>query len=78
MQFQGGIVTNLGRHDRPRYRMDDEADGKQAGGQGLKTIPQGAATTCWAATSVDLSEQAVYTARIVRLLKLTTKLRMVV
>ena len=53
----GGIITNLGRHmseqdmEWMRKRMEES---QKAGGQGLKTIPQGAATTCWAATSADL------------------------
>lgn len=56
----GGIVTNLGRHmteqdmEWMRKRMEES---QKAGGQGLKTIPQGAATTCWAATSAELQGQ---------------------
>lgn len=57
----GGIQTNLGRHmteeDRQwmmsRMRKQAEvSDGKE---QGFKTIPQGAATTCWVATSDTLA-----------------------
>ena len=53
----GGIETELGRHlsdeDREflRDRMEQIA---KAGGEGWKTIPQGAATTCWAATAQEL------------------------
>ncbi len=53
----GGIVTNLGRHmteqdmEWMRKRIEEN---QKSGGQGFKTIPQGAATTCWAATSPDL------------------------
>ncbi|MGB3739573.1 MAG: SDR family NAD(P)-dependent oxidoreductase [Pontixanthobacter sp.] len=56
----GGIMTNLSRH------MDDDDfkwmmarfkndDGDQADGPKLKSIPQGAATTCYAATAPDLA-----------------------
>lgn len=53
----GGIVTNLGRHmteeDRAWMlkRMEENAAN---GGEAWKTIPQGAATTCWAATCEEL------------------------
>ena len=53
----GGIMTNLGRHmteqDREwmMERMRKSAEESGQPGQGFKTIPQGAATTCWAATS---------------------------
>ena len=53
----GGIMTNLGRHMTEedmawmRKRMEESAKG---GGEGLKTIPQGAATTCFAATELSL------------------------
>ncbi len=57
----GGIMTNLGRHldddlmqqmlDRAKQRA--EASGEE-GGMQFKSIPQGAATQCWAATSTDL------------------------
>ncbi|MGN6498447.1 MAG: SDR family NAD(P)-dependent oxidoreductase [Tsuneonella sp.] len=52
----GGIVTNLGRHLSEqdiamlRARIGDE-DGANSR---WKTIPQGAATTCWAATADEL------------------------
>lgn len=53
----GGIVTNLGRHmteqDR-EWMMKRIEENQSSGGQGFKTIPQGAATTCWAATSARL------------------------
>jgi NAD(P)-dependent dehydrogenase (short-subunit alcohol dehydrogenase family) len=58
----GGIMTNLGRHlnddllqqmlDRAKERS--EAAG-QSGGMKFKSIPQGAATQVWAATSEDLA-----------------------
>jgi len=57
----GGIMTNLGRHlnddlmnqmlDRAKERA--EASG-ESGGMQFKSIPQGAATQVWAATSPDL------------------------
>ena len=57
----GGIMTNLGRHldddlmqqmlDRAKERA--EASG-ESGGMQFKSIPQGAATQVWAATSADL------------------------
>jgi NAD(P)-dependent dehydrogenase (short-subunit alcohol dehydrogenase family) len=58
----GGIMTNLGRHlnddlmqqmlDRAKERA--EAAG-ESGGMQFKSIPQGAATQVWAATSADLA-----------------------
>ena len=56
----GGIMTNLGRHMTEedmawmmdRIKKSAEASGKEP--QGFKTIPQGAATTCWVATSDEL------------------------
>ena len=58
----GGIMTNLGRHlnddlmnqmlDRAKERA--EASGEESGGMQFKSIPQGAATQVWAATSPDL------------------------
>ncbi|WP_375290740.1 SDR family NAD(P)-dependent oxidoreductase [Qipengyuania sp.] len=56
----GGIQTNLGRHMsqedmanlRERARKNAEANGQKP--QPFKTVPQGAATTCWVATSQDL------------------------
>lgn len=51
----GGIETNLGRHMTPEMR---EALMKRVttsdSGFAWKTIPQGAATTCWAATADEL------------------------
>lgn len=53
----GGIMTNLGRHLEPddlanlRKRMESNAGDK---GMTFKSIPQGAATTCWAATAAEL------------------------
>jgi len=56
----GGIQTNLGRHmdeqDREWImgRMQKLAEENPGAVQGWKTIPQGAATTCWAATADEL------------------------
>lgn len=64
----GGIQTNLGRHMSEedvkwmmdRIRKNAEQAGDTSGGAsgaapaGFKTIPQGAATTCWAATAPEL------------------------
>ena len=57
----GGILTNLGRHmteqDREWMmgRMKKLAEASpDAAARGFKTIPQGAATTVWAATADDL------------------------
>ncbi|MFA6220034.1 MAG: SDR family NAD(P)-dependent oxidoreductase [Erythrobacter sp.] len=56
----GGIQTRLGRHMSEAdiaWMMERMRKGaEQAGtpGQGFKTIPQGAATTCWAATAEEL------------------------
>ncbi|WP_095011364.1 SDR family NAD(P)-dependent oxidoreductase [Tsuneonella mangrovi] len=53
----GGIMTNLGRHlepediERLRKRVEDTSSGT---GLTFKTIPQGAATTCFAATAPEL------------------------
>ena len=53
----GGIMTNLGRHLQPddlanlRKRMESNAGDK---GMTFKSIPQGAATTCWVATAEEL------------------------
>ncbi len=53
----GGIMTNLGRHLEPddlanlRKRMESNAGDK---GMTFKSIPQGAATTCWVATAQEL------------------------
>lgn len=57
----GGIHTNLGRHMSEedmaalveRIRKNAERTGEQP--QPFKTIPQGAATTCWAATADELN-----------------------
>jgi NAD(P)-dependent dehydrogenase (short-subunit alcohol dehydrogenase family) len=58
----GGIMTNLGRHlnDDLMQQMLDRAKDRAAavgeeGGMQFKSIPQGAATQCWAATSEDLA-----------------------
>ena len=56
----GGIQTNLGRHMSEedvanlmeRIRKNAEASGETP--QPFKTIPQGAATTCWVATTDEL------------------------
>jgi NAD(P)-dependent dehydrogenase (short-subunit alcohol dehydrogenase family) len=57
----GGIQTNLGRHmsDEDRAWMTSRmqklaAQSTAAAPQGWKTIPQGAATTVWAATTEEL------------------------
>lgn len=61
----GGIQTNLGRHMTEedvawmmeRIRKNAEQAGTSGAGAaapGFKTIPQGAATSCWAATAEDL------------------------
>lgn len=57
----GGIMTNLGRHMTAediafmteRMRKSAEASGQPAE-RAWKTIPQGAATQCWAATADEL------------------------
>ncbi|MEZ5680605.1 MAG: SDR family NAD(P)-dependent oxidoreductase [Erythrobacter sp.] len=56
----GGIQTNLGRHMTEddikwmmaRIQKTAEESGQQP--QGFKSIPQGAATTCWVATTDEL------------------------
>ncbi len=57
----GGIMTNLGRHlnDDLMQQMLDRAKARseaagESGGMQLKSIPQGAATQVWAATSTDI------------------------
>jgi NAD(P)-dependent dehydrogenase (short-subunit alcohol dehydrogenase family) len=53
----GGIVTELGRHlteDTLNQMKDFRAPGVEIF---WKTVPQGAATTCYAATSPDLDDQ---------------------
>lgn len=63
----GGIMTNLGRHMseediaslRKSFAERAEADGEEP--MGFKSIPQGAATQCWAATADELKgEGGVY------------------
>jgi len=57
----GGIMTNLGRHMsdediaslRKSFADRAKADGEES--RGFKAIPQGAATTCWAATADELT-----------------------
>ncbi|WP_379922545.1 SDR family NAD(P)-dependent oxidoreductase [Erythrobacter sp. R86502] len=54
----GGIETNLGRHMTPEMREALMARiGSRDSGFQWKTIPQGAATTCWAATAPELEGQ---------------------
>lgn len=51
----GGIETNLGRHMTPEMREGLMARiSKSDTGFAWKTIPQGAATSCWAATAPEL------------------------
>ena len=52
----GGIQTNLGRHlsEDDIARMKQRMDEQTRSGHGWKTIPQGAATTCWVATADEL------------------------
>ena len=51
----GGIETNLGRHMTPEMREGlMKRVTSSDGGFQWKTIPQGAATTCWAATAEEL------------------------
>ena len=49
----GGIMTNLGRHmtQEDRDWMMQRVKENSGDGPGFKTIPQGAATTCYAATA---------------------------
>lgn len=57
----GGIMTNLGRHMtetditalRESFAARAKVDGLEP--RGFKTIPQGAATSCWAATADELT-----------------------
>jgi len=50
----GRIVTELGRH-LTREAIESLMASMTTGGEvGWKTIPQGAATTCWAATAAEL------------------------
>ena len=59
----GGIVTNLGRHlndDDVKYLMA-QMQKNSGGNAALKSIPQGAATSCYAATAPELDgEGGVY------------------
>jgi len=50
----GGIHTELGRHMSPDELAAMEARSAKMGGHGWKTIPQGAATSVWAATAPEL------------------------
>lgn len=56
----GGIQTNLGRHMSEAdiawmtERMRKSVEQTGSASQGFKTIPQGAATSCWAATAGEL------------------------
>jgi NAD(P)-dependent dehydrogenase (short-subunit alcohol dehydrogenase family) len=51
----GGIATNLGRHMTPEMTEALMARiSSRDGGFAWKTIPQGAATSCWAATAPEL------------------------
>ncbi len=54
----GGIATNLGRHltqDDLKELVARMQDATAAGASAFKTIPQGAATTAWAATAPELA-----------------------
>ena len=54
----GGIMTNLSRHlsqeDLDNLRERVERSASDHGGNGFKTVPQGAATQSWAATAPEL------------------------
>lgn len=58
----GGIMTNLGRHMSEQdiqfmmVRMRKLAEESGTSGEGFKSIPQGAATTCWVATAPGLAD----------------------
>ncbi len=56
----GGIHTDLGRHMTPDMRagMQGRIAQSNPGGFEWKTVPQGAATTVWAATTPTLAESA--------------------
>ena len=59
----GGIVTNLGRHlnDEDVKFLMAQMQKNSGGNAALKSIPQGAATSCYAATAPELEGQgAVY------------------
>jgi NAD(P)-dependent dehydrogenase (short-subunit alcohol dehydrogenase family) len=49
----GMIHTDLGRHLTPEI-IKDIVGKASSGGEPRKDVPQGAATSCWAATSPDL------------------------
>jgi len=51
----GGIKTELGRHMTPETSAAVEARSAKIGGFSWKTIPQGAATSVWAATAPELN-----------------------
>ncbi|WP_324261574.1 SDR family NAD(P)-dependent oxidoreductase [Altererythrobacter sp. H2] len=53
----GGIATNLGRHltEQDVAEMMARIQDRAGGSFSFKTIEQGAATTCWAATAPDLT-----------------------
>ncbi|WP_202386959.1 SDR family NAD(P)-dependent oxidoreductase [Qipengyuania algicida] len=59
----GGIMTNLGRHMSEQdiqfmmARMRKLAEESGSSGEGFKSIPQGAATTCWVATASELADR---------------------
>lgn len=55
----GGIMTNLGRHmtQEDMEWMTKRVKENAGDGPGLKSIPQGAATTCYAATAAELDGQ---------------------
>lgn len=55
----GGIQTNLGRHlsEADVAALMARIQENQGSGFAFKSIPQGAATTCWAATAPQLSGQ---------------------
>ena len=55
----GGIVTNLGRHlndDDVKFLMA-QMQKNSGGNAALKSVPQGAATSCYAATAPELDGQ---------------------
>ena len=56
----GGIHTDLGRHMTPQLlgEIQDRIAQSSPGGFEWKTIPQGAATTVWAATTSRLADSA--------------------
>ena len=50
----GAIVTELGRYLEPSDMEEIQSRRKSSGGMKYKTVPQGAATTVWAATAREL------------------------